>query len=171
MATRFALLCALCALISLAACQIPGPDWPECASLSSRHHRGWEVIHLTYQSTGPLDRPSKAQLELDVQNVADGSRTVCTLSRDGASQPGGGSRATLYLDNSDGKCETGWAEKYDSFSDGTPKGPVAQIKFDTITRELSISQTWTCRGENKQLYVLARPPEHVPALTNAEPPA
>jgi hypothetical protein len=85
-----------------------------------------------------------ATLHIDAQNAADGSRTICFLRANVT-----GASPNVTLDSRAGGCETGWSEKYETFTSQTRKAPTAVVTFDVGKRELSISQTWTCREEGQ----------------------
>lgn len=122
-------------------CQSPGPDWPNCATGPQIRYGGWEFYRLGYQPpmNGRADALD-ATLEIDAQNDADGSRTICSLRV----TPTGAS-ANVTLDSRAGGCETGWGSKYAAFTNQTRRAPAAVVTFDAGKRLLSINQTWTCR--------------------------
>ncbi len=126
-------------------CQSPGPDWPNCATSAKVIYGGWEFYRLSYQP--PMDaRPDAldATLQIDAQNAADGSRTICFLHANVT-----GASLNLTLDSRGGGCETGFGKKYEAFTSQTQRAPTAVVTFDVGKRELSINQTWTCREKGQ----------------------
>ncbi|KAK1756405.1 hypothetical protein QBC47DRAFT_444918 [Echria macrotheca] len=147
------------ALLGPAASQSPGPDYPNCASVSRGAGGGpwgWELLQFTYN---PIMRgrsdAREAKLFVDVQNLADGSRTVCRLSGSGLNSAG-----SVVLNNTSpktaGSCETYWVSRTADLGSaaatagggGTKKkapAAVASVSYDTEESVLTVNQTWTCR--------------------------
>ncbi|SPO07429.1 uncharacterized protein DNG_10123 [Cephalotrichum gorgonifer] len=131
---------ALSLVISTALAQSPGPNWPGCTRTSTTHHPGWEVLNLRYQP--PESGSMVASADIDLQNAADGSRTICHLSSNVTDVD---TQENLrLLSKRDGNCFTAWAEKYYYDVQGPGEQPQAQVEIDVWTGALSIEQTWSC---------------------------
>ncbi|KAK4444767.1 hypothetical protein QBC34DRAFT_442278 [Podospora aff. communis PSN243] len=90
------------------------------------------------------DDAQEAKLQIDFQNLADGSRTICSLS-DGP--------ANVTLNSKNGGCSTYWTVRHTepSSSSSAPfrkRNEAAALAFNPETNQISISQTWSCLGED-----------------------
>lgn len=162
---KLALLLGLLSTLQAAAAQSPGPDFPGCASTSlddpqqqKKRHPGWRVLGMQYiPPQDHWDAPTTIRGEVDLPffwadlvNAADGSRSACVLAKKGADR---GPR-NVTLTNSDGECGTGWGgggEAGQWEGDIVWQDPPARMSFDTESRVLIVSQTWSCRGSDGEL--------------------
>jgi len=101
---------------------------------------------------GREDAPN-ATLSMDVTNLADGSRIVCSM----VDLPDTEGTTSVLLDSSKLEenleapifCRTIWATPHDEQylgRDDILRGPDPVVTFETDTRVLTINQTWTCRN-------------------------
>ncbi|KAK4183443.1 hypothetical protein QBC35DRAFT_456285 [Podospora australis] len=111
--------------------QSPGPDFPKCSTVSKGSEPwGWEVSRINYKPIMPRrSDANNAQLEIEIENHADGSRTQCVLS---VVPRSGQSTASIILDSRMGGCTAA-------------VGQAAFVWFETQSGVLNIRQDWSCR--------------------------
>jgi len=157
----FLSLTSLGLLSRLALSQSPGPDWPNCAASSrgSAGPWGWEIQRFGYQPQmgRGSGKSSNAVLNLELLNIADGSRVICVVSAVPSAAAGSPS-AVLTNTPGDGQCETVWMKPHDQVTiSQTRREPSALVSYDPSTNILSVNQTWACRETDGRLYVFFDP--------------
>ncbi|KAK3385206.1 hypothetical protein B0H63DRAFT_449282 [Podospora didyma] len=136
--------------------QSPGPDWPNCASVSRSGPWGYEFYRFRFEPFMPgREDAQDAVFHLDAENSADGSRVVCHLSANVSSSNASNNSAGVVLDSRIiSGCETYWTEdRYDEqFTNETHHAKTAGlVSFDTQSGELGIEQEWGCRESDGRI--------------------
>jgi hypothetical protein len=138
----------------LAACQSPGPDWPNCAAKSRGvvGRFGWEIWNFRQSQyiEGREDATNEI-LQFEAINTADGSIITCRM------WDPNGANASLILDSRhfdhplvisnpiDTGCVTEWGYE-------TSHAPSqATVIYRPRIKELTIMHNWTCRESDSRM--------------------
>ncbi|KAK5659446.1 hypothetical protein OQA88_647 [Cercophora sp. LCS_1] len=137
--------------LQLVTAQSPGPDWPNCAAksrgLSGR--LGWEFVnfhHIPYME-GREDATYEV-VRFEATNTADGSQISCDMW-----DPGGANESLVFDSRyfnprvTDSKCITWWGYEVST----APESTQTVVIYRSRAREITISQTWTCREDDGQV--------------------